>query len=259
MVYANDRDPRHAGPWAPAGHLGRSASADPTIPRQEPGHPIRHQLTRAIPTSQCMVCHMHQPNSFLNTYLGTTMWDYETDGELLWPPAQRNPTAAETRASLAHNPEGAAARGLWTDGDFLAGVSELSAKARHTRFADYHGHGWVFRAVFSRDRKGNLLDGEGRVVPFDDPARLDKAVHLADAHLEKGMHCVDCHFSRDVHGTGLLYGEYGSAIEIECQDCHGGVEAPTDLKTSGPAASPGGTDLTLGTTPSGGSWCSARC
>ena len=26
-----------------------------------------------------MICHMHQPNMFLNTYLGYTMWDYEAD------------------------------------------------------------------------------------------------------------------------------------------------------------------------------------
>lgn len=251
VVYANDRDPSHSGPYAAFGHGGRSASADPTIPKDEPGHPIRHRLTRAIPTSQCMVCHMHQPNSFLNTYLGYTMWDYETDGELLWPTEQQDPTPAERRASLDLNPEGAAARGLWTDPDFLEHVADLNAKAQHTRFADYHGHGWVFRAVYKRDRHGNLLDADGKVVPFDDPDRFDKAVHLEDIHLEKGMHCVDCHFSRDAHGDGTAKGEYAAAIEIECQDCHGSVGAHTNLKTSGPAAPPGGTDLSLGTTPFG--------
>jgi len=259
VVYANDRDPSHSGPYAAFGHDGRSATGDPTIPKAEPGHPIRHRLTRAIPTSQCMVCHMHQPNSFLNTYLGYTMWDYETDGELLWPGGgadpsgseQLDPTPAERRASLDANPEGAAARGLWSDPGFLADVTDLNARARHTRFADYHGHGWVFRAVYKRDRHGNLLDADGAVVPFDDPGRFDKAVHLADIHLEKGMHCVDCHFSRDAHGDGTAKGEYAAAIEIECQDCHGSVRARASLRTSGPAAPPGGTDLSLGTTPYG--------
>jgi len=251
VVYANDRSPVHSGPYAGYGHGGLSATADPTIPKDEPGHPIRHRLTRAIPTSQCMVCHMHQPNSFVNTYLGYMMWDYETDGELLWPARQKDPTPAERRESLEHNPEGAAARGLWTDPEFLAKVSELNPKAQHTRFADYHGHGWVFRAVYKRDRKGNLLDAAGRVVPFDDPERFDKAVHLQDIHLEKGMHCVDCHFSRDAHGDGTAKGEYASAIEIECQDCHGSVGAYTSLRTSGPAAPPEGTPLSLGTTPFG--------
>jgi hypothetical protein len=264
VVYANDRDPAHSGAYAAFGHRGRSASGDPAIPKDEPGHPIRHRLTRAIPTSQCIVCHMHQPNSFVNTYLGYQMWDYETDGELLWPGgsadqissadqigARPDPTPAERRASLEHNPEGAAVRGLWTDGEFLARVSELNDRTRHTRFADYHGHGWVFAAVFKRDRKGSLLDAEGAVVPFDAPDRFERAVHLRDVHLEAGMHCVDCHFSRDVHGDGTLQGEYSAAIEIDCEDCHGSAAERTDLRTSGPAAPPGGTDLALGTTPFG--------
>lgn len=251
LVYANDREPLHSGPWAAYGHLGRSATADPTIPKDEPGHPIRHSFTRAVPTSQCMSCHMHQPNSFVNTYLGYTMWDYETDGEALWPKEQRYPTAAERRASLDRNPEGAAVRGLWNDPGFLARVSELNPTLKHTRFADYHGHGWVFRAVFKRDRKGNLLDSAGRVVPFDDPGRFDKAVHLKDIHLERGMHCSDCHFSQDSHGDGLIHGEYGDALEIGCEDCHGTVRSRATLKTSGPAAPKGGTDLSLGVTPSG--------
>lgn len=251
VVYANDRDPLHSGPWASAGHTGLSQTADKSIPKNEKGHPIKHQLTRAVPTSQCMSCHMHQPNSFVNTYLGYTMWDYESDAELLWPKEQRRPTEAEKRASLAHNPEGAAPRGLWTNIDFLENVSSLNAKAKHTQFADYHGHGWNFMAVFKRDRKGNLLDANGSVVAFEDPDKFKKAVHLQDIHLEKGMHCVDCHFSQDEHGNGQLYGEYGNTIEIECQDCHGTTSAYTTLRTSGPAAPSGGNDLRMGTTPFG--------
>jgi|CXWL01.1.fsa_nt_gi hypothetical protein len=251
VVYANDREPAHSGPWAKYGHLGQSATDDPTIPRLESGHPIRHRLTRAVPTSQCMSCHMHQPNSFLNTYLGYTMWDYVSDAPALWPKEQRAPTPAAKIASLEHNPEGAAVKGLWTDLDFLAKVSELNPTLEQTQFADYHGHGWIFQAVFKRDRHGNLLDAAGGQVAFDDPDRFRKAVHLKDIHLEKGMHCVDCHFSQDEHGDGLLHGEYGDTIEIGCQDCHGSVNAYSRLRTTGPAAPPGGTDLALATTPFG--------
>src|SRR5436305_130197 len=124
--------PGRSSPWPAFGNLGQSATADATIPRNEPGHPIRHSFTRAVPTSQCMSCHMHQPNSFVNTYLGYTMWDYETDGEALWPREQRYPTAAERRASLDRNPEGAAVRGLWTEPEFLAKVSELNSTLKRT-------------------------------------------------------------------------------------------------------------------------------
>lgn len=251
-IYANDRDPVRSGPYARFGHWGKSFTKDPTIPKDEPGHPIQHLLTRAIPSSQCMVCHMHQPNQFINTYYGFNMWDYESDGEFLWPKEQKNPTEEEKRISLNHNPEGAAVRGLWTDVHFLARVSEFNPQLKHTQFADYHGHGWVFKGVFKRDRKGNLLDKDGNLVDFADPQKFQKAVHLMDIHLEKGMHCVDCHFSRDAHGDGSkLYGEYASAVEISCEDCHGTIKARATLKTSGPAAPPGGTDLLLGTTPFG--------
>src|SRR5712691_7131714 len=237
VVYANDRDPLHSSNYAQYGNTGLSITGDKSIPKNEQGHPLRHQFTRAVPTSQCMSCHMHQPNSFVNTYLGYTMWDYESDAALLWPKTQKYPTEAEKRASLDANPEGAAPRGLWSDEKFLENVSSLNTQAKNTQFADYHGHGWNFMAVYKRDRKGNLLDTDGKLVSFDDPAKFSKAVHLQDIHLEKGMHCADCHFAQDGHGNGQLYGEYGNTIEIECQDCHGDVNAYTNLRTSGPAAS----------------------
>jgi hypothetical protein len=251
VVYANDRDPRHSGPYAEFGHAGLSHSADPTIPKAEEGHPLFHQFTRAIPTSQCMVCHMHQPNMFVNSYLGYTMWDYESDAPHMWPKEEKNPTSAELFKSLDKNPEEAAARGLWSDEEFLRKVRELNGKLNDTQFADYHGHGWNFRAVFKRDRKGHLLDEDGKIVSPDDPEKFRKAVHLADIHVDKGMHCADCHFQQDSHGDGHIYGEVAQAVEIQCQDCHGTATNYANLKTSGPAAPAGGTDLSLTRTPDG--------
>ena len=37
--------------------------------------------------------------------------------------------------------------------------------ASNTQFADFHGHGWVFRAVFKRDRQGYLLDADDKILP----------------------------------------------------------------------------------------------
>ena len=245
VVYANDRDPRHSGPYAAYGRDGESQSADPTIPRGEPGHPLQHRFTRAIPTSQCMVCHMHQPNMFMNSYLGYTMWDYESDAPFMWPREQQRLSIAEQRAVLDRNPEGAVVRGKWADLDFLRNVTDLNPQLRDTQFADYHGHGWNFRAVQKRDLEGNLLDADGNIVANDDPDKFSKAVHLSSIHVDVGMHCADCHFSQDNHGNGHLYGEVASAIEVECKDCHGTAQAYPDLKTSGPAAPPGGTDMRL--------------
>ena len=251
VVYANDRDPRHSSIYAVFGRDGKSQTLDPVINRNESGHPLLHAFTRAVPTSQCMVCHMHQPNMFMNSMLGYTMWDYESDAPSLWPARQQYPGAAQTRSVLDRNPEGAAPRGKWAEVSFLRDVTALNATLHDTQFADYHGHGWNFRAVYKRDRKGQLLDAGGAIVSNDDPAKFSKAVHLSSSHVDAGMQCVDCHFSQDVHGNGHIYGEVAAAVEIGCKDCHGTVTQYPNLLTSGPAALQGGMDLAVLRTPDG--------
>ena len=251
VVYANDRSPQHSGPYAPFGHLGESASSDPTIAKNESGHPIKHSFTRAIPSSQCMICHVHPGTNMETTYFGYTWWDNEADGESMYPRDQHNPTEEEKYQVSLRNPEGAAARGLWSDPKFLEklGSPEFNSKLQQSQFADFHSHGWVFRAVYKRDRQGNLLDGDNKIVAGDDPDKFKKAVHLADIHLEKGMHCVDCHFEQDAHGNGKLYAEPRAAIELDCTDCHGTIDRKATLVSSGPASPAGGTHFDALRTP----------
>ncbi|HXI87061.1 MAG TPA: hypothetical protein VNH64_06355, partial [Parvularculaceae bacterium] len=266
VVYANDREQISSLTYAQYGRDGLSQSVDPTIPKDEPGHPLRHAFTRAIPTSQCMTCHLHQPNMFLNSFLGYTMWDYESDAPFMWPKSQKHPTMAEQRRILDRNPEGAAVRGKWSDVNFLRNVYDLNKDLKDTQFADYHSHGWNFRAIFKRDRKGNLLDKDGNIVSAEDPEKWrkkgegefvpvgtnpGKTVHMMSIHAEVGMQCADCHYAQDSHGNGYIYGEVASAVEIQCQDCHGAIRAYPTLKTSGPAASPAGRDLSALRNPDG--------
>jgi len=244
-VYANDRDPKHSGPLAKYGSVGTTQTIDPTIAKNEPGHPIKHEFTRAIPTAQCMNCHMHQPNLFMNSMLGYTMWDYESDAPHMFPEKQKYPTHAEMFKALDRNPEEAVIRGKWADVNFTKDVSALNPKLTDTQFADYHGHGWNFRAIYKRDRKGNLLDAQGKVVDAKDPEKFKKAVHMSSVHVDIGMQCVDCHFAQDSHGNGFIYGEAPAAIEIRCDNCHGTAKEYPALRTTGPAAPPGGHDLSL--------------
>ena len=266
VVYANDREPRHALTYTQYGRDGETITKDPTIPKNESGHPLQHTFTRAIPTSQCMICHMHQPNMFLNTYLGYTMWDYESDAPSMWPKEQKYPTIEEVRKALDRNPEGAGPRGKWSDLDFLRDVYDLNPDLKDTQFADYHGHGWNFRAVMKRDREGNLLDADGNIVSNDDPEKWrkdgegkfveagvnpGKSVHMMSIHAEVGMQCADCHYAQDSHGSGYIHGEVASAVEIGCKDCHGTSSEYPNLKTTGPAASPYGRDLAVLKNPDG--------
>ena len=254
VVYANDRSPSNSGWYSKYGHQGLSFSSDPAIRKNERGHPIKHKFTRSIPSAQCMNCHMHQGNLFVNPYLGYIWWDQESDARFMYPHAknpladdphfrgekdrkefteQKNPSDEELVRSIVKNPNAAAARGLWGDLDFLEKVAELNPKLKETQFADYHGHGWVFRAVFKKDREGNLRDIDDKLIPHDDTHKFAKAVHLKDIHLAKGMQCVDCHFKVDSHGDGLLYGEPRNATAIECIDCHGTVTDRPTLRGSG--------------------------
>ena len=251
VVYANDRDTFHSAIYAKYGNMGLSQESDPTISHAESGHPLKHEFTRRIPTSQCMICHMHQPNMFINTMLGYTMWDYESDAPAMWPKQQKYPTAEEARKILDRNPEEAAIRGKWGDLNFLKNDSLLNPQLHDTQFADYHGHGWNFRAVFARDRKGDLLDKNRQIVADNDPNKWKKAVHLQSIHVDVGMQCVDCHYGQDSHGDGYIKAEVMGAVEIQCQDCHGTVDAYPTLKTSGPAAGPYGKDLLLIRNPDG--------
>lgn len=275
------------------GHDGHAASSGP-VPMQdrERGHPLAHAFTRAIPTAQCMNCHMHQPNIFLNSFLGYTMWDYESDAPRMWPgpentsprpegltdaawqkafKTQFRPNMAEQREVLDRNPEGASTHGLWRDVEFLRNVYDLNKDNKDTQFADYHGHGWNFRAILKRDRRGNLLDDEGdmstygtdkaHIVSPADPEKWRKAgegkfvdvgpdnpgksVHMMDIHAQLGMQCADCHFAQDSHGNGLIYGEVANAVSIGCKDCHGTPDAFPTLMTSNLAAPEKGENLAL--------------
>ncbi len=238
VIYANDRDPKHSEQYAPAGNNGESQTKDESIPKNQPGHPIKHQFTSRIPTSQCMVCHMHPGTNMVASYLGTTWWDNETDGKFMYPEKQANPTQAEEAEKLDRNPEGSSLRGKWSDQEFLqkTGSEEFNKQLKNTRFADFHGHGWMFRAVFNKNRKGEWLDAHGQTINPNDPDKFGKAVHLKDIHLERGMHCTDCHFQQDSHGDGNLYNEPRAAVEIGCVDCHGSIQQRANLFTSGFAA-----------------------
>lgn len=249
VVYANDRDPEHSAQYAKYGNEGQSFSADHAIPRGISGFPIKHQLTNAIPSSQCVVCHVHPGTNVLNSYYGTIWWDNESDGEFFYPPKDKHPSADEVAVDLMSNPEAASVKGLWSDPKFLQASSELNPKLKHVQIADFHGHGWIFRYVWKRDSKGNLLDKNDHIVPDDAPDKWKRAVRLSDIHADKGMQCADCHFQVDSHGNGKLYGEVRNAIAIRCEDCHGTFNHRAALMASGNAGTHDGKPINLKTDP----------
>jgi hypothetical protein len=94
VIYANDRSPIHSGPYAKFGNKGLATDKefddvkpDPTIPKNESGHPIQHRFAKgnSIPNSQCMTCHVHPGTTVMNSFIGYRWWDLETDAELMYP------------------------------------------------------------------------------------------------------------------------------------------------------------------------------
>ena len=293
VIYANDRSPIHSGPYAKYGHRGLGYDKDPMIPKDEPGHPIEHRFAKgnAIPTSQCMVCHVHPGTNVMNSYIGYMWWDCETDAPKMYPPQGKHLTAQQGLAQSMNDPNEISYRGNWSDPAFLDSLYDKNPEMEHNYFGDFHSHGWVFSAVFKMDKKGNYLDYfNNKVEDFSAANRMKSmqiplevkaiyglapekraaaekkveqmrhgvAQHLLDIHMEKGMHCIDCHFVQDNHGNGRLQMEVRAAIEIQCIDCHGTVTRAASLHTTGPAAytsTPGkpalGRNLAAMRTPSG--------
>ena len=180
VIYANDTSVAASAQYAAAGNQGFSQSRRTRAFRAtEAGHPIKHQFTSQIPTTQCMTCHMHPGTNMVATYLGRTWWDNESDGKMMYPQdKQINPSQAEEVRKLDKNPEGASLRGFWSDSIFLqnTGTADFNSKLKNVQFADSHGHGWMFKNVYKKDRKGNLLDADDNIVAADDPNKLNKAV-----------------------------------------------------------------------------------
>ena len=234
VVYANDRSPITSGPFAKFGNKGMSASSDPMIPKNESGHPIEHKFTNAIPTSQCMVCHIHPGTTVMNSYPGYMWFDEETHGKLIYPAKQKNPTAEELITTIIRNPNESAARSHLADPNFVADITRLNTQMDKAQFADFHSHGWVFRAVFKKDRQGRLVDHVGTPVGpttpqqlmaatdwpnqarkfhekerFDDPKTGPAAARAAETKLDgcrsgTPVHLMDIHMEKGMH----------------CVDCH---------------------------------------
>ena len=163
VIYANDRSPVHSGPYAKYGHSRHQAS--PPIRRfRRTSRAIRSttSLRWRIPTSQCIVCHMHPGTNVMNTYSRLHVVG-RRDRRRVDVPGRATASDRRTNGPIANvQPRRNGGRGLWSNPEFLANWSNLNSSTKHTQFADFHGHGWVFRAVFKKDRSGNLLDYLGR-------------------------------------------------------------------------------------------------
>ncbi len=252
VPYANDGEVANAAHLAQYGNKGTSFSGDKSIPKNVPGHPIKHQFTKSIPSSQCVSCHHHQGNGALSMYQGYLWWDQESDydttvkvgGGYPWWDPEKKDLGVDPPYKAAYGPDGF---------PLMAHLAQKNDQMKHIQFGDSHGHRWHFVKVYKRDRYGRMLTEDDKHVADTAPDKFKKALHLQDIHIEKGMQCIDCHGTQDVHGGGdsKLYTQMRDLIAIRCWDCHGTPANRATLVTSGLSDK---VDLTKEQTPFGKPW-----
>jgi hypothetical protein len=153
---------------------GLYTGADPTTPRTEPGHPARHQLTTAIPFSQCNHCH--------------NRGNYSLRGMAFTPRPDLPPVGASLPATMP--PEGRRLREYYQPiGQFSQCEWELDCIDCHTQAeAMGDGHLWpdqrTMQYVQCRTCHGTLTEppATARITDPNDPtlrlARLNEYYFL---------------------------------------------------------------------------------
>ena len=255
VIYANDRSPVHSGPYAKYGNQAHSAQIDPTIPQNESGHPIKHEFTRSIPTSQCIVCHIHPGTNMVASYLGYIWWDNETDGEHMYPEeaaqSRRMRSASSPGRRIRKAPRRAGC-GRISRSSKKSGRPEFNKQLKHTQFADFHGHGWVFRAVYKRDRKGNLLDaGEQHGCRPTTRTSFKKRCSCATSISKKACTAPTAISRRTITATAICTARRATRWKSIAWIATATISHKATLRTSAAAAPEGGTDMSLLRTPWG--------
>jgi len=234
VIYANDRSPVHSGPYAKYGNKGLSVNPDPTVPKNERGHPIEHKFVNTIPTSQCMICHTHPGTTVMNSYIGYMWYDEETDGQHMYPSKQKYLSAEELVRAAQSNPDEHAARGNWGEREFLHDITNINPALSKHQFGDFHSHGWVYRTVWRHDKEGNQLDHDGKKVSEFGPKKMTEAVEfptkMKDWHKDqaKTMKFTDPKVLRDGENNldkcradiPVHYMDIHMEKGMHCVDCH---------------------------------------
>ena len=136
--------------------------------------------------SQCMICHMHQPNVFVNTFSATPCGTTRPTRPAMWPKKQQYPIDRRgTREVLDRNPGGRGARAAsGRDPEFLRDVSPLNPQAQGHAVRRLSRPRLEFpRRLQARPQGQPARRQAATSVADDDPQKFQKAVHLASIHM----------------------------------------------------------------------------
>ena len=192
-----------------------------------------------------MICHMHQPNMFINTH--ARLHDVGLRVRRAVHVAEEAEISDRCRDAQDPRPQ---SRG---SGDprqvgrrrLRQGRHRCSTRSSRTRSSPTTTATAGISAASTRaTARATCSTRTATSSPTTIRDKWKKAVHLQSIHVDVGMQCVDCHFAQDNHGNGYIKAEVMGAVEIAVPGLpRHGRQAADAAQTPGPSASPIGKDL----------------
>ncbi len=219
---------------APYGDKGRYVGGDPTIKRNEPGHPATHTITNLIPDDRCRACHNRSARVGLNYHGEMESSQYGTpfvrgglndetlsDGRFVWK-----------LLSDIHREKGMACIDCHTGQDTMGdgSIHRYMKDQIEIRCEDCHGNQTTAPATMAVEKNDPLVQALLRSSPYlklsdgDTILRTSKGRPLPNVRLtEKGFRLTGKLTGKD-HPVSVITGKAAHKMvghnRLECDSCH---------------------------------------
>ena len=224
---------------------GARSTADPTIPTRESGHPLQHEFTRAIPDQPVHDLPHASAQHVREHLLGYTMWDYESDAPFMWPQTQQLPERRRSAArprSQSRRRGRRAASGATPISSHRCPSSIPSCTTRSS--PTITATAGISARCSSATAKAICSINGSAIVADDDPAKFKKAVHLCTRFISTWACTASIATSRRTRtATATSTARSPPRSRSTARIATARPTRYPRLRTSGPAAPPGGTDL----------------
>lgn len=193
---------------------GLSQSGDPTIPKDERGHPVYHRITTEIPTSQCLWCHNDGGARIGFSYVGLAV----TDPKIRHEPPEPNSAATSRGVPVMH---------VKSDVHFRRGLSCIDC---HDTI-DVHGDGRIYsHKEYQVGIECESCHGNASTPPSFRTARGDR---LTNIEVVEGKHFLRTKVLKELHRIPTLNAKdqwdwlpaiwHQGHTKLECYACHSNV------------------------------------
>ncbi len=142
---------------------------DPTIPADEPGHPVGHRFATGVPTSQCIVCHIHPGTTVMNSSSGLhVVGRWRPTATLIYPKEAEGPDLrrADRRLDAPRPERDRGPARTSTNPEFVATTSSTlnPAASQDSLRRTSTATGGRSSAVFKKDRRGTSSTTRATII-----------------------------------------------------------------------------------------------